>query len=265
VPSPRNPPPNPDPPAKPGLSLHLVSDLDGTWLPSPGQVPGLRRLEAFLQAQPGIVLTMATGRGLASALEALAALGGHLPLHLVTDVGTALHHRTPGGGWAEDAAFARWVEARWPADLGERLARAGYPPGVRSQPEVPAGRRLALELHRGNLARAAAALRRTLDRLGSQVEVLPSNGVCLDVLPPGVDKGSAIEHMRLPLPVVACGDSENDLGLWRVADRPVLMADSAIAPGFPGVPWQRLVRPRAPGPEGILEVLLDMWRHGEAV
>jgi hydroxymethylpyrimidine pyrophosphatase-like HAD family hydrolase len=241
----------------------LVSDLDGTWLPPPGRLPGLRRLETFLQDQPGIILTFATGRGLASALAALAAMGGRLPHHLVTDVGTALHHLTPDGRWLEDTAFARWVEARWPADLGERLARAGYPAGVRPQQGVPAGRRLALELFQGSLPDAAAGLRQTLDGLCSRVAVLPSNDRCLDVLPPGVDKGSALEHMRIPLPIVAFGDSENDLGLWRVADRPVLMPGGTLAAGLPGVPWERLVRPRAPGPEGILEVLMALGRNGE--
>jgi len=84
-------------PSQGNLSLHLVSDLDGTWIPAPGRLEGLRRLEAFLEGQPGIVLTFATGRGLASALALLAERVGRLPHHLVTDVGTALHHRMPGG------------------------------------------------------------------------------------------------------------------------------------------------------------------------
>jgi len=244
-------------------ALHLVSDLDGTWIPADPEDPGLRRLEAFLAARPGIVLTFATGRGLASALDLLRARVGRMPDHLATGVGTALHHRTPDGCWVEDRAYARWVGRRWPAGLGEALARA-LPDGVRLQPEVAVRRRLALEVERGDLREAAGRLRETLDRLGLRAEVLPSHGRLLDVLPPGVDKGTAVSRLRLPLPMLACGDSENDLALWRLADLPVIMADSPLAPPAdpPGAPWARLVRPREPGPAGILEVLEAFWARG---
>jgi len=245
------------------LCLHLVSDLDGTWIPAPDRAEGLRRLEAFLQGQPGIILTFATGRGLASALALLEQRVGRLPEHLVTDVGTALHHRTPDGRWSEDQAYARWVEARWPAGLGRRLARAGYPEGVRPQAGVTPGRRLALEVEPDtSLALAASRLRGALAALGLQADVLPSNGHMLDVLPPGVDKAAAVRHMALALPVVACGDSENDLSLWRLADLPILMADSAVSPTLANAPWERMVRPRTPGPEGILEVLQGLASAG---
>ena len=260
MPLPRPVPQHPSP-RRPGLALHLVSDLDGTWIPGPDGAAGLKRLEAFLARQPGIVLTFATGRGLASALALLEARVGRMPEHLVTDVGTAVHHRAPDGQWLEDPAYAAWVEARWPAELGARLAGAGFPDGVRPQAGVAPRRRLALEVDPGrDLAEAAGRLRAVLAGLGAQVDVLASGDRYLDVLPGGVDKGAAVQHLRVPLPLVACGDSENDQGLWRVADLPVLMADSALAPG-PGAPWDRLVRPRAPGPDGILEVLRRLGRR----
>ena len=245
------------------LRLHLVSDLDGTWIPGPGRRPGLRRLEAFLDRQPGIVVTFATGRSLPSAIEALAELDARPPDHLVTDVGTGLYHRDGKGGWLEDLDYAAWVEARWPADLGERLARRGLPEGVRLQPGAAPRRRLALEVVPGwELRQAAGRLREILDGLGVRADVLPSGSRYLDVLPAGVDKGVAVRHLGLPLPVVACGDSENDRGIWQVADLPVVMADSALAPGEPGIPWNRVVRPDIPGPEGILEVLRDLSMAG---
>ena len=244
------------------LALHLVSDLDGTWLPAADPVPGLKALEAFLERHPGIVLTFATGRGLASALALLEQRVTLLPRHLATDVGTTLHHRAPDGRWLEDRGYARWAGRHWPAKLAATLLRAGLPEGVRLQPGVASSRRLALELEHGDLALAANRLRALLDRLGIRAEVLASHQQLLDVLPPGVDKGTAVRHLNIPLPMVACGDSENDLGLWRVADLPVLMADSPLAPALAGPGRARMVIPEAPGPAGILEMLMKLWTRG---
>jgi len=128
---------------------------------------------------------------------------------------------------------------------------------------VTPGRRLALEVEPGTgLPLAASRLRGALAGLGFQADVLPSHGRLLDVLPRGVDKAAAVRHMALAAPLVACGDSENDLSLWRIADLPVLMADSAVSPTLARAPWERMVRPRAPGPEGILEVLQGLAGAG---
>jgi phosphoserine phosphatase len=252
-----------------GFACHLVSDLDGTWIPAPSRMEGLRRLEAFLAENPGITLTFATGRGLDSALALLGAWVRRLPQHLITDVGCALHHRQPRGGWAEDRDYAAWVQDRWDPALPGRLEEAGLPAGVRAQPGLSSPRRLALELAGdAQLPASAGQLRATLERLGLRAEVLASADRCLDVLPPGVSKATAVLHLEqnreLPMPLVACGDSENDLSLWQLADVPVLMADSALSRDQPGLDWDRLIRPASPGPQGILEVLRRLKAAGQA-
>ncbi|MDP2875874.1 MAG: HAD-IIB family hydrolase [Holophaga sp.] len=244
------------------ISLHLVSDLDGTWIPSEGNLGSLRGLEALLVANPGIVLTFATGRSLSSALSAIAASVNVLPQHFVTDVGTAIYHRMEDGGWAEDPEYATWVESRWDTHLLDETIEGWLPLGVRRQPDVFAPRRLALEVESDqDVHRAAEALRTILKERGMVVDVL-ATGRCLDVLPMGVDKGAAAAflqtHLPLPRPMVACGDSENDIALFQVADHSILMADSPLDLKFPGMPQERILRASGLGPLGILQVLLSL-------
>jgi hypothetical protein len=120
---------------------------------------------------------------------------------------------------------------------------------------------VALETQPGrDLPGAAEDLARNLEQAGFNADVLASNDRCLDVLPKGVHKGSAVEYLqersRLPRPLVVCGNSENDLGMLRVADIAVLMADSSLRSDRLGVPPGHVIRSSSPGPGGILEVLL---------
>jgi HAD superfamily hydrolase (TIGR01484 family) len=244
------------------LSLHLVSDLDGTWIPPQEDLAGLRELEDWLTGLHGLTLTFATGRTLHSALTDLTGLVLLWPAHFVTDVGTAIYHRTSRGKWIEDADYARKVNALWDQDAADRVSLR-LPPGIRHQPGLRPRRRLAMEILPGvELLAAAEELEQCLGKAWFPVDVLPSNGVCLDVLPKGVDKGTAVEHLDLqvhqPSLLVACGDSENDLGMFRKADMAVVMADSPLQEAEIGLSEQRVLRPKRRGPAGILEALRSL-------
>lgn len=245
------------------LTVHLVSDLDGTWISDDHDPYGLRDLESFLAEQPGIILTLATGRTLSSALAVLSLTARVMPRHLVTDVGAVIHHQGEPGTWVEDASYARWVDSRWNQGLAEKLALGTLGPGVQPQAGVFARRRLALQAAEGvELDRAARELARSLERAGLLADVVASSDRYLDVLPRGVHKGTAVQHLRaggkLPSPVVVCGDSENDLGMLRMADIPVIMPDGPLSARCPGLPRNRLIVAPSPGPQGILEVLRGM-------
>lgn len=247
-----------------GRRVHLVSDLDGTWLPRPGDEAALHRLETYLAHCPGVTLTFATGRTLESALEVLRTRTSLRPDHLVTDVGTALHHAGPGESWIEDVDFTTWVAARWNPETKAQVEQAGLPEGVRFQVGLDPLRRLALEVvDPRNLEGAAAELQLTLATLGLSAEILVSGGRYIDVLPIEVDKGSALEFMErcgaVARPLIACGDSENDLGLFRTADLALLMCDSSLDPQDIPLTCGPVVRTPRPGPDGILERLLA-WK-----
>lgn len=240
--------------------FHLVTDLDGTWLPGPGQTDHLRRLEAAVAATSGAVLTFATGRTFAAAQEAMDRWSLRPPHHLICDVGTGLFHRLPSGAWAEDAAWISRVAGAWDAAAADRVARS-LPPGLEVQPGVQPRHRLALQVRAGgDLAEAEAALQDVCRSHGLAADLLPSHGLYLDVLPQGVHKGSALAFLQdslgLPRPVVGCGDSANDLGLFEAADHPVLMRDGLGDHEAP--PWllRRAHRTLVPGPGGIHRALI---------
>ena len=240
--------------------LHLVSDLDGTWIPAVLDPAALEHLEAFLEARPGIVLTFATGRTLASAQSLLATTGARPPRFLVTDVGTAIHVRTEGG-WVEDPGYAAWVRQRWDPDAADRALRGQLPRGIRPQPGVEPAARLALAIDPDmDPVPAVQDLVRHLRHHGLRSDVLASHGRYLDVLPRGVNKGSAVTYLKhflgQPVPLVVCGDSENDLAMLRIADLAVVMSGAVLKNQLGGMDG-RLAYPDLPGPGGIQKVLME--------
>lgn len=243
--------------------FHVVTDLDGTWLPGPGQAADLRCLEAAIRDCPGAVLTFATGRTFIVALEAIAQYDLMLPHYLITDVGTALFHRAPGGGWAEDAGWTERILEVWDPEGADALVARGLPPSVQLQPGVAPIRRLALQRADGqDMARGERELTAACAAVGLRADILPSHDLYFDVLPRGVHKGAALAFlqasMALPRPTVGCGDSANDLGLFKAADHPVLMLGGLADAEVPAEVLGRALRGAFPGPRGIHQALVDL-------
>ncbi|WP_005032472.1 HAD-IIB family hydrolase [Holophaga foetida] len=239
--------------------MHLISDLDGTWLHPRSAPSSLRRLEAHLAATPDITLTFATGRTLASALGVLEGRIQRWPNHLITDVGTAIYHRTIQGDWDEDQDYADWVRKRWDSDFLELMANRWIPEGVQRQEGITPLRRIALEVLPGrNIKLLSEHLRKNLEEAGARVDVLVT-GRCIDILPNGLHKGTAAaflhSSLHLSAPIVACGDSENDLGLFSIADAVVLMPDGAIWTSSKRHQVRNAFVPTKSGPVGILQAI----------
>lgn len=116
---------------------------------------------------------------------------------------------------------------------------------------------------------AVRAFARALDSVELRADVLASGDGCLDVLPEGVNKGSAIQHLGrrpgMPRTLVVCGDAENDLGMLRLADIQVTMANGGLRPDSPGLAAERVVQTPVPGPVGILHVLERLEAGGTGV
>lgn len=240
------------------MNLLLISDLDGTWLPSPGREADLLRLEAAVASSPHIHLAFATGRTLPAALEALDAVGSKGPQTLITDVGCALHRHTPSAGWKEDSHYRGLVQAQWNEVAAERVMKH-LPKGVSPQPGVAARLRLALQVDPGfDPQERANPLAVVLESEGLVARILPSHGFYLDVLPIGVDKGFALRFLRDELggcQVISCGDSENDLDLFRAADIAFVMSQHHLEEGQLDGLLKALIRCTEPGPAGIFAEL----------
>ncbi|MBS1766676.1 MAG: HAD hydrolase family protein [Acidobacteria bacterium] len=243
-------------------STLLISDLDGTWLPAPERTVDLQRLESAVAAAPALHLAFATGRALGPALEALKAVGSQGPRTFVTDVGCALHHPDGAGGWREDADYRAAVERRWDPEAAARVMTR-LPEGIRPQPGPAPQRRLALQVAPGfDPVERAAPLAEVLREEGLEARILPSHGFYLDVLPRGVDKGFAVRYLRDLLGighVVSCGDSENDLDLFRASDIALLMPGHHLEDGHLVDLSPNPIRCAEPGPDGIF---LELKRLG---
>lgn len=244
------------------FGFHLVSDLDGTWIPERGHREELRRLETSVRSHPGTVLTFATGRTFTSAMKLLTKWQLMEPDHLITDVGCALWHRWGKGIYEEDTVYASMVAAKWSEESAERLLGFWLPKTVQRQFGVAGTRRLALQPTPGTpLRRAEKDLRESMRACGMRADVLASHGRYLDVLPRGVDKGFAVSYLQsrfhLPRPLVCCGDSANDIGMLKYADYPVLMGDGFIGFDAPGLPRSRTYRTPSGGPAAIQSALLS--------
>ncbi len=151
----------------------------------------------------------------------------------------------------------------WDSDAARALLASGLPEGILAQPEVAPIRRLAFQLGAGpGMEEAGQRLHQACKAHGLEADILPSHGFYFDVLPPGIHKGSALAFLqasrRLPRPVVGCGDSANDLGLFEAADHPILMRDGLEDHEAPPALIRRAYRTRLPGPRGIHEALIAL-------
>ena len=237
--------------------LHLVVELN-TWAPL-GETPGSRaKLEAFLEDRPGITLTLVTRGFLQGALERLGA-ARVLPHQIVAEAGTAIFHREAGPSWREDLDYQVWVDSHWDSRALEALLGSGLPRGL-SAVLGPTPRHGVFEIEPDldpDLVRQALTLNATSAGLAA---VVVANGPFLEMVPAGVDRGTAVANLRDGAPpkgpLMVCGSSDLNLNLFQTAEFPVLMADSALDFLTPGIPRERIYRTAAAGAAGVMEALI---------
>ena len=86
--------------------LHLVIDADLYWLPAHGE--DLYEMTNFLNAAPGIELTLITREPAWDTCLCLTQRPWVLPHHLIAEHGEEILHLTDGGEWSPDLEFEDW-------------------------------------------------------------------------------------------------------------------------------------------------------------
>lgn len=229
--------------------LILATDLDGTLLG--GEESAQRALYAMLASDPATCLIFVTGRGLESIIPLLNDPRIPSPHYIIADVGaTVVSGRTlePVHPLQAD------IEESWPG-THRVLARLAGVTGLERQ-EVPQERRCSFLLDEEDVA---ADLRPLVEELGC--DMLLSAGRYLDVLPPGVNKGSTLrallDHERLAAgSVVVAGDTLNDLALFECGLQGIVVgeAEPALRKQVQASEGEAYVAVR-PGAGGIIEGL----------
>jgi hydroxymethylpyrimidine pyrophosphatase-like HAD family hydrolase len=210
---------------EPSAAPTLATDLDGTL--AAGRRRDRERLVVALGSVDGLALVYATGRSVQKARELMEEISLPQPDALIGDAGASI---VTCPGFHPVEAIERALEVGWPGPTAIRSRLEGTP-GLVEQ-EVPMTRRVSYHVVDGDVEGAVARARERLADLDA--EVVGSAGKYLDVLPGGVDKGRTLlrllEWWGRPVErTVVAGDTLNDLGLFRIGARGIVVANAEPA------------------------------------
>ena len=239
--------------------LHLLVELN-SWA-SPEDAPeGLFKLETYLAAHRNITLTLVTRDPIRSALKQMARFGAaDVPDHLIVDGGLGVYHAQGNGSWSEDHEYRRWVRTRWDPLALERILEASEARRFRPVRGEFSRQRAVFKVDPSHyLHQAVAELEACVRRCPFAAKVV-RDGALLEVVPQDVNLGSAatfLQQGRLaPASMMVCAGAGHDLGLLRLADHPVLLADCLLDGNTLGIAEEKLQFSFDRGPIGILDSL----------
>lgn len=209
------------------LSL-LVTDLDHTLVGDDRSLEQLNLVLDRYRQTYGTKIVYATGRSKTSYQELAIAKSLLTPDALIVSVGTEIYietatHAEPA--WVDHLSI-NWYRDRIVA-IASRFADL--------EPQPPAEQRpfkVSYYLSASVAAAVVPQLQELLSQQDLDAEIIYSGSRDLDILPRGGDKGKAVQFLRQrwqidPLETVVCGDSGNDISLFKYGEERGIIVGNA--------------------------------------
>jgi sucrose-6F-phosphate phosphohydrolase len=189
----------------------LATDLDGTLV---GCEQSLQKLNLLIGKQrPKILLVYITGRMFSSAWQLVKAEGLLMPDIVISDVGTEIHVAPK---FIRNAGWETKMGSTW--KIGETRSLLSDVKNLIPQPVHPKFR-LSYTTDGRNFNNVLSQLYEVKHQLRIPIEIVPSLGHIIDILPEGAGKGPALRFVQQMYDVATqrvfvCGDSGNDYSMF---------------------------------------------------
>ena len=206
----------------------LVSDIDGTLIEPSQNNPGLKEFKEYLTNMgPGSAYALASGRNLELVKQALSEYDMPKPEFIISSVGTEIFYPDEKGNYIPDKGWVSYLNGRWKRDHILSILRQVK--WLKLQ-ENDAQRQFKISFYYERDNYDEEELQQLLGHLWYQLNLIPSHGEYLDVLPKRASKGNAIKFLShkwsIPLRnIYAFGDSGNDLDMFRGAVNGVVVGN----------------------------------------
>ena len=203
----------------------LVTDVDNSLLGDPEALAALA--ERLADTRERVGFGVATGRSLASAMDALRKAGAPRPDFWITSVGTEIHY---GDQLAKDREWVRNINWRWDPEAVKRALESA--PGLKLQGRVEQSPFKVSYFIDPRKAPSIAEIEKRLRRRELRCNVVFALGQFMDVLPVRASKGLAIRYLanRWGVPmerVLVAGDCGNDIEMLTGRSLGVVVANHA--------------------------------------
>lgn len=206
----------------------FVTDLDNTLVGDDKAMVELNRQLSQHRQEHGTKIVYATGRSLT--LYRQLAIEKQLlePDALIAAVGTEIYYdigAQPDSGWSEQLSHG------WDRDT--IVASAAHFADLVAQPDSEQRPfKVSYYLTESAAVEVLPQLEQLLQERGLDIKIVYSSGVDLDILPRCSDKGLAVQFLRKswgiePQRTVSCGDSGNDIALFRASDQMGIIVGNA--------------------------------------
>lgn len=234
----------------------LISDVDGTLL---GDDAALKQfVDWYASHRDELRLVYNSGRFFASIRESIASTLLPMPDAIIGGVGTEIRLCSDGElveSWSD--RFDRWNASELRAVLADYPQLEPQPDEFQSEFKISY---FARNLEDGFLDN----LRQRLTKAGFRIELVYSSQRDLDVLPAGVDKGSASSYLakywNTPAQrVFVSGDSGNDLKMFQQGFLGIVVGNAH--PELKSLNSQHVYQSSLPCAAGVLDGLRYWWNH----